>query len=548
MHRIQNKKYTLRFIILICFLLGFDAAPISATQDYWPTDSWRCSTPEAQGMESQKLIYMLEYVRGSEAAIDSITIVRNGYIVTDAYLYPFNKYIRHTIHSCTKSVTSMLVGIAIDKGYIKSVNQPVIGFFPEIKIDNLDDRKRSITLENILTMSSGLLTRDDYSDNYKGYKEMMASPDWAQYVLDLPMAHAPGAFYEYSNCSSHLLSEIVHNTTKMNTLTFAKKYLFEPLGIVNISWAGSPYGVNAGASSLSLLPHDMAKLGLLYLNNGRWGDKQIVSEAWVRCSTKGHMPLAPPFAGYGYQWRISLKNYYVAVGANGQYIFVIPEKDLVVVFTSTLKPYEDSIPYTLLEEYIWPSIVSPQAIDEQPMKSSQLDLMISNLAKVPHDGFIWSVKENGTAKDGQFLRTASPAFRFDYPKTSRQIESQFPEQIMSMVTPEHIRFGAFVRSMPNRVDLTDSIAASHNALIKNIGGKDIKVIFKQKIILKDVTPAFMEEINFKQNHRKSEALLVSAIREGKLVTLGYFFPPMDEVFNAERMKEGTSIIQSLIFN
>ena len=156
------KNLSILRIILVCFISFVTAATSSAATDYSPTEGWRTSTPEKQGMQSGMLADMLENVRENGYAIESITIIRNGYMVADAYFYPFAKDRKHIIHSCTKSITSALVGIAIEKGHIKNVNQPLFEFFPEKTIANLDDDKKAITLENLLTMASGLKCRDSY--------------------------------------------------------------------------------------------------------------------------------------------------------------------------------------------------------------------------------------------------------------------------------------------------------------------------------------------------------------------------------------------------
>ena len=199
MRMLRFKRHIIRGIILVCFICCFSTATSTAATDYSPTEGWRASTPEKQGMKSGMLANMVENIKEKGYAIESITIIRNGYIVMDVYFYPFTKDTKHILHSCTKSITSALVGIALNKGYIKSVNQPILGFFPEKTITNLDERKRAITLENLLTMTSGLQCRDSYLYKWKGLMEMKNSGDWAQYIIDLPMAEAPGVKFEYCN-------------------------------------------------------------------------------------------------------------------------------------------------------------------------------------------------------------------------------------------------------------------------------------------------------------------------------------------------------------
>jgi len=140
MTTLRFKKYVIRWIILICFICCFNAAKSSAATDYWPTEGWRASAPEKQGMQSGMLSDMLENVKERGYGIESITIIRNGYKVTDAYFHPFEKGTKHILHSCTKSITSALVGIALDKGHIKNVNQPILEFFPERTIASVHPR------------------------------------------------------------------------------------------------------------------------------------------------------------------------------------------------------------------------------------------------------------------------------------------------------------------------------------------------------------------------------------------------------------------------
>jgi len=315
MTTLRLERYIIQRIILVCLICCFNVATSSAATDYSPTEGWRTSTPEKQGMHSGMLADMLENIKERGYAIESITIIRNGYIVADAYFHPFEKDTKHIIHSCTKSITSALVGIALDKGHIKNVNQPILEFFPEKSIANPNEHKRAITLENLLSMASGLQCRDSYLYKWKGLMEMQKSGDWAQYIIDLPMAEAPGEKFEYCNGVSYLLSVIIQKTTHMKTLAFARKYLFGPLGIADVKWRSSPQGIEIGWGEMWLKPHDMAKISWLYLNRGQWDGNHIVPAAWVEASTRGHIS-STLFPRYGYQWWIDA-SYYMAVGYKG---------------------------------------------------------------------------------------------------------------------------------------------------------------------------------------------------------------------------------------
>ncbi len=176
--------------------------------------------------------------------------------VPENLIIPNNPDTRHIIHSCTKSIVSALIGIAIDKGFIESTDQFILNFFSDKTVANLDSDKESITLEDLLTMSSGLECRDSYLYNWKGLNEMRASNDWVQHILDLPMANPPGSRFEYCNGGSYLLSAIVQQTTGMTALEFAKQNLFRPLGISDVDWPENRNGVNYGWGEMSLKPQD----------------------------------------------------------------------------------------------------------------------------------------------------------------------------------------------------------------------------------------------------------------------------------------------------
>jgi CubicO group peptidase (beta-lactamase class C family) len=182
------------------------------------------------------LAAVLGTIQEQDRGIDSVSVVRNGHLILDAAAYPYRADSRHVIHSCTKSIVSALIGIAIDKGYIESVEQPVLGFFPGRTVANLDARKEAMTLEHLLTMTAGLECRDSYLYRWRGLEQMRQSDDWVQFMLDLPMAEAAGNRFEYCNGASLLLSAIIQETTGMSAFSFAKEHLFGPLGVSDVAW------------------------------------------------------------------------------------------------------------------------------------------------------------------------------------------------------------------------------------------------------------------------------------------------------------------------
>jgi CubicO group peptidase (beta-lactamase class C family) len=225
---------------------------------------------------------------------------------------------------------------------------PVLELLPEISIALPDNRRKEITIRHLLTMTSGLQCRDSYLYHWEGMWKMQKSEDWTGYILTLPMAEIPGETFEYCNSTSYLLSAILQKKTNMSTLAFAQKYLFDPIGIKDITWRKSPQDIYIGWGEMWLTPHDMAKIGWLYLNNGEWRQEQIISKDWVNRSTKGDIK-GTLFNRYGYQWWVDYSGYYMAVGYLGQYIFVLPKKNMVVVFTGDLTGGDFFVPKRLLE-------------------------------------------------------------------------------------------------------------------------------------------------------------------------------------------------------
>jgi CubicO group peptidase (beta-lactamase class C family) len=322
-------------IVSIGFALPADAQSTRPVQ-VWPTEGWVTSTPEDQGMDSTALAGIYDHVRDSGARIRNMLVVRHGYLVAEEYFSPmiYDMNDTHIVFSVTKSVVSSLIGIAIDMGFIDNTSQLLLDFFPDRTIANMSAWKEAITLEDVLHMRSGFQWDEDNYDEYNDFFAMEDSDDWAQYVLDRPMANEPGSTFYYNSGNSHLLATIINITTGMTPLAFADQYLFGPLGITNRLWLTDPHGVNVGGSSLALRGRDMAKFGLLFLNNGTWDDQQIVSADWVNRSSNGP---ATPYGGvsYGYQWWIDdSEGWFSARGYNGQFIFVVQEHDVVVTFSS----------------------------------------------------------------------------------------------------------------------------------------------------------------------------------------------------------------------
>jgi CubicO group peptidase (beta-lactamase class C family) len=347
------------FFLLFCSIL----TPVSAETDYFPGESWRVSTPEEQGLSSERLEEMMSFIKEDYLQIEGVVIIKNGYLVFEHYPSPeYDEETRHFLFSVTKSFTSALIGIALDQGLISDTSEPMVGFFPNREIAYLDDGKALVTVENLLMMRSGMKW-DESSAGYDTPENDIYHinyGDGLQYCLDLPMVAEPDELWHYNTGSSHILSGIIRGTSCMSTLDYAKTHLFTPIGIENVMWSADLGGTQKGGFDLQLTPRDMARFGYLYLNKGRWGDTQIVSEEWVELSTSTQTVLDDEL-GYGYQWwTMPHINAYRASGLYGQQIFVAPDEDIVFVLTGHISPTQHELEESLFETYVLDAVIEEE--------------------------------------------------------------------------------------------------------------------------------------------------------------------------------------------
>ena len=244
------------------------------------------SNTEAQVKNNMLDSLTTDLAKGKYNNIDGIILSQNGRVFYKKYLNNYHKDSLHDSRSAFKSITSLLIGIAIDKGYIKSVQEKVYPFFNNYKPSmNWDERKNNMTLEHLLEMKSGY-DCEEWNGSKDCESEMETSKDWVQFSLDLPLAKRPGEKWSYTSINTMILSGVLSRSSKMTVTEFADKFLFQPLGITNYRWTKDPSGQEMTAGSFYILPKDFLKIGELMINDGKYKNQAIVSKNWITESTK----------------------------------------------------------------------------------------------------------------------------------------------------------------------------------------------------------------------------------------------------------------------
>jgi len=295
--------------------------------------SWPVDTPENHGMRSGKLAELIDFIRARGIPVHSLMVVRNGFKIVDANFYPYDGKSPHNVASVTKSVMTTLIGIAVDRGELR-LSDPLLSYFPGWEEGRGDPRKGAITIEQVASMTSGLAC--DLDPDESTLREMMNSSDYVKFSLGRPVQWNPGSRFVYDSPAMHLLSPVLQCATGQAVREYALAYLFGPLGISDFIWERDPQGYYKGWAELSLYTNDMAKLGYLFLRKGAWGRERLVSEDWVARATAPRPAARPKDADpYGYGWWIdpAVKHGFRAAGRGGQYIFVLPEWDMVIAAT-----------------------------------------------------------------------------------------------------------------------------------------------------------------------------------------------------------------------
>ncbi len=355
-------------VLVVC---GTERAGSQAPATTWPGEEWPTSTPAAEGIDPEAIdSFVADLEAGEYGLVDAFMLIRHGKVVADHrfshdyeaiaaeydvtnhqynYDHPdWHPYLEgtdlHTLQSVTKSVTSAALGIAIDEGLLGGVDTLVMPFFEPYAPYPTDERKEATTLEDLLTMRSGIEwnTAGAYGSGDHSTDLLEASDEWIRFVLDRPTDAEPGTRFEYNDGVSVLLGKILREATGQRIDKWARERLFEPIGITDFYWKITPDGEADTEGGLYLATEDLARFGYLFLRGGKWNGRQIISRAWIEASTAPVVrDVAPdndrPDAGYGYQWWIldaedEATRLYAGNGYGGQFVLVHPGHDIVAVF------------------------------------------------------------------------------------------------------------------------------------------------------------------------------------------------------------------------
>lgn len=348
------------------------------TNGEWPT-----SSPEDAGLDGALLCSLSEMLdKSPEKNVHAVVVVRGGKLVYEIYrkgeayrdghalgvvLYTSQQL--HDVRSVSKSVVSLLLGIALDQKLLASVETPVLSYFPDLQELSTPEKQR-ISLRHLLTMTSGLEWNEEvpYSDPGNDASMMTLSTDPYRFALDRQVSHKPGERWSYNGGNTQLLAGVLQRATGKWLDDFASEALFKPLAITQFEWMRmSGNGEIEAASGLRLRPRDMAKIGELVLNKGMWNGRRIVSESWIKESTLGRIKHFDKVASlrYGYQWwgdetkvGVQQVSWVTALGFGGQRIYVVPAFDLVVVVTAGLYSgsSQDWVPFSIFDKFVLSAI------------------------------------------------------------------------------------------------------------------------------------------------------------------------------------------------
>jgi CubicO group peptidase (beta-lactamase class C family) len=383
MSPVRTEVSMVRLISTLLFVVAVLApkTPAFAQQRApWPTDGWTAASPESQSLRAAPLRALPEAIgTGRHGYVDRVFVVRNGHAVfNERYSHDYTSISRghqsplgcghdscaawdkgyeynylhpsthpfyqgrdlHSLQSVTKSVASALIGIAIQRGEVENVDAPLLSFFQDYDVSDVDHRLRDATLADLLTMRSGIEwhEQDRPLDATNTTLRLERSADWIQFTLDQPMDAAPGEKWVYSSGGSQLMSGIIRQATGLHADAYAEQHLFGPLGIREYHWKKTPKAYADTEGGLYLEAEQLAKIAYLYLRGGVWDGRRILPPGWAEASVERHVDRVNGAGwGYGYQWwRLDQAgtDIWAGLGFGGQFLLIMPQYDLIGVVNS----------------------------------------------------------------------------------------------------------------------------------------------------------------------------------------------------------------------
>ena len=345
----------------------------ASSPDYYPTKKWKTALPETLGMDSAVLAEGIKFLKDADIDIHSVIIVKTGYIIADAYFFPFIKGEKHDIASVSKSILSSILGIAMDDGYILSMEDTAGKY-----LENISDNKKQISINDFMTMRTGF---EIASNHMIPFYMMLGYENWLDYINTINVnSDEVGDRFEYNNFAPYINGLIIRNATGTDTQEYADDELFSKLGIKDYHLPEDPqeYALR-GYGDMTFMPSDLAKIGLLFLNDGIWEGEQIISKEWVDEATKAQVEVnedkRPYTAGYGYGWWIDGEAHYSARGRGNQRLDIFPDENVIIVVNSgsgASLAENYSVMNEFYEEYVSESIISEESLPENKQSYKKL--------------------------------------------------------------------------------------------------------------------------------------------------------------------------------
>lgn len=418
------------------------------------------ATPESQGIRSPAILQFVEAVESQVHELHSFMLLRHGKVIAEGWWSPCGSEHPHLLFSLSKSFTSTAVGLALAEGCF-AIDDPVLSFFPDEIPAGMNDHWAAMRVRHLLSMSTG------QAEDTWPYMVDRPDGDWIKGFLSIPVVNEPGTHFVYNNGATYMLSAIVQKTTGMKLLDYLEPRLFEPLGITNATWKETPQGITAGCIGLSLKTEDIARFGQLYLQKGRWQDRQLLSEDWVQEATETRIPTVGIDAdwsqGYGYQfWRVR-HNAYRGDGMFGQWCIVMPDQDAVLAITSGVDLFDSQQPLNLVWDILL-AAMQPDPLPEDEISHSTLTKKLSGLAFPPAQGQLVSpmasqVSGQTYVVDANALQIETLSLNFAETECTLRVKTAATEELITCGYGEWLPTQTMLFNQPLLFDQTPATAS-----------------------------------------------------------------------------------------